>query len=62
MARDESPQKECACTQRLRDILRAAQPAKESSLTKITCAGCRKVFWANFEREYCFDCEAKRRK
>ncbi|MFP3984758.1 MAG: hypothetical protein ACLFU9_02150 [Candidatus Bathyarchaeia archaeon] len=62
MVKDDSTQKECACTQRLRDLLRAAQPAKGSSLIKVTCADCGKAFWANSERKYCFDCEIKRRK
>ncbi len=61
MVKDEPTRKECACTQRLRDLLRTAQPAKESSLTKVACADCGKEFWANSERKYCFDCETKRR-
>lgn len=61
MVKDEPTRKECACTQRL-DLLCAAQPAKESSLIKVTCADCGKVFWTNTKREYCFNCEVKRRK
>lgn len=61
MVEEEPSKKECACTQSLKDLLRATQPAKESILVKVTCTDCRKVFWANSEREYCFDCEVKRR-
>jgi len=60
MVEEEPSKKECACTQRLRDLLRATPP-KESILVKVTCANCRKVFWTNPERKYCFDCEVKRR-
>jgi hypothetical protein len=52
----------CGCTQRFSDMLRAAQPVKKSSLVKVTCADCGKVFWSNLEKEYCFDCEAKKQK
>jgi len=48
----------CACTQKMIDLLRAGS-SKKSSLKKIVCAGCGKVFWANFDRKYCFDCEQK---
>jgi len=53
--------KGCACTQKIQDLLRAAQPEKKTSLVKVTCVGCGKVIWSNSEKEYCFDCEAKRR-
>ncbi len=49
----------CACTQGLRDLLRARTP-KEDSLIRIVCAGCDKVFRSNIDTEYCFDCEAKK--
>lgn len=51
----------CACTQNLLDMLRAAQTAKKTSLTKITCSDCGKVFCSNADRKLCFDCEAKKR-
>ena len=51
--------KGCACTQGLRDLLRAA--AKNDLLRKVTCAGCGKVFWTNSDGEYCFDCAAKKK-
>jgi len=51
----------CGCTQRFLDMLRG-QPVKKSSLIKVTCADCGKVFWSNLEKEYCFDCEAKTQK
>ena len=54
--------KGCACTQKLSDLLRASQPVKKSSLKKVTCADCGKVFGSDRETEYCFDCEAKRKK
>ena len=52
--------KGCACTQGLRDLLRA-YTAKKDSLKKVACAGCGKVFRTNFETEYCFDCNAKKK-
>jgi hypothetical protein len=52
----------CECTQRFSDLLRAAQPIKKSSLIKVTCANCERGFWTNFEKQYCFNCEAKKRK
>lgn len=51
--------KGCACSQKLLDLLRAAKPAKKSSLIKVTCVDCGKVFWSNSDKEYCFDCERK---
>ena len=50
----------CACTQKLLDMPRAAHPVKKSSLIKVTCADCGKVFWSDREKEYCFECEEKR--
>ena len=41
---------------------KAAVPVKKSSLIKVACADCGKVFWTDGETEYCFDCEAKREK
>ena len=52
----------CGCTQRFSDLLRAERPVKKSSLIKVTCVDCGKVFWSNLEKEYCFDCEAKKQK
>jgi len=54
--------KECACSQKLSNLLFAAHPTKKSSLMKVTCADCGKVFWSDRETQYCFDCEAKRKK
>ena len=51
--------KGCACTQGLRDLLRARTPKKDP-LIRIVCAGCSKVFTSNIDKEYCFDCEAKK--
>lgn len=51
--------KGCACTQGLRDLLRARTPKKDS-LRRIVCDGCGKVFMSNIDKEYCFDCEAKK--
>ncbi|UCH32453.1 MAG: hypothetical protein JSV05_03490 [Candidatus Bathyarchaeota archaeon] len=59
---DGETAKGCACTQKLSDLLRAAQPVKKSSLMKATCADCGKVFCSDRETEYCFDCETKRKK
>jgi hypothetical protein len=61
MNEDETAKK-CACTQKLSDLLRAAQPVKKSSLIEVTGADCGKVFWSDRETEYCFDCEAKSKK
>lgn len=44
MVKDDATKKSCVCTQRLTDMLRAAQPVKKSSLMKVTCAHCGKVF------------------
>jgi len=51
----------CGCTQKFLDLRRAGQTVKKSSLIKVTCADCGKVFWANLEKEYCFDCEEKKK-
>jgi len=62
MVKDDATKKSCVCTQRLTDMLRAAQPVKKSSLMKVTCVHCGKVFRTDSEREYCFDCEEKMRR
>lgn len=49
----------CGCTQKFLDLRRAEQTVKKSSLIKVTCADCGKVFWSNLQKEYCFDCEKK---
>ncbi|MFQ6075772.1 MAG: hypothetical protein ACE5Z5_06530 [Candidatus Bathyarchaeia archaeon] len=54
----EADSKPCPCTQRLMDLLRAHTP-KKTGLRKVVCEGCGKTFWANSDREYCFNCEAK---
>jgi len=61
MTENRTP-KTCACTQRLSDLLRAAKPVKPSSLVKVACVGCGKVFWSDSEKEYCFECDAKNKK
>jgi uncharacterized OB-fold protein len=52
--------KGCACTQNLRDLLRAYAP-KKNPLIKIVCSGCGKLFWTNFETAYCSECNAKKK-
>ena len=51
----------CGCAQKFLDLCRVGQTVKKSSLIKVTCADCGKVFWANLEKEYCFDCEEKKK-
>jgi len=50
----------CGCTQKFSDLLRAAQPNKKTSLIRVFCSSCGRVFLSNFEKEYCFDCEVKK--
>ncbi len=57
---EKEPQKECACTQNFKDLLRAASP-KNDLLRKTTCLGCGKVFWTNSDKDYCFDCSDKKK-
>jgi hypothetical protein len=52
-------EKDCACTQKLLDLARAAHTVKKSSLMKVTCVDCKKVFWSNVEMKSCFDCIRK---
>ena len=49
----------CPCTQKLMDMRRAAKPTKKSSLIKLTCADCGKVYWSDIEKKYCYTCEPK---
>jgi hypothetical protein len=58
---ESKTRKGCACTQGLQDLLRAYSPKKDP-LRNVVCAGCGKVFWTNFDREYCFDCEAEKKR
>lgn len=55
---DRGEEKSCACTQKFMDLLRAYTP-KKNLLKEVKCAECGKVFWTNYNREYCFDCEEK---
>lgn len=57
---ESNAKKECACTQNLRDLLRAYAPKKDP-LRKIVCTECGKVFWTDRDTNYCFDCEAKKK-
>ncbi|MDQ1279075.1 MAG: hypothetical protein QG670_335 [Thermoproteota archaeon] len=59
MPENETP-KECACTQNLRDLLRAAAP-KNNPLRKVTCINCGKIFWTNSDKDYCFNCQDKKK-
>lgn len=49
----------CACTQKLLDFTRAATTVKKTSLIKVTCVDCGKIFWSNVEMKSCFDCTRK---
>jgi len=35
------------------------RPKKHSSLRKVTCPSCGKVYWTNRDTDLCFDCEKK---
>ena len=47
---------DCACTQKLSDLAQAGQVVKKSSLLKIACVECGKVFWSNVKLNTCFNC------
>lgn len=54
----------CSCDQELWKYLPPELRPKEkkpSTLHKVTCRGCGRVFWTNKETEYCFDCERQNR-
>lgn len=49
----------CACLYYLQEQARMIK--KEPSLYKLTCKGCGIEFSSNMKKDYCFDCEKKRR-
>ena len=59
MSKDEPNLKQCACTSRMTDLLRAT-PAKRDPFRKTTCPNCNKEYWTNRETDYCFNCESNR--
>jgi len=46
----------CPCNQAAIDMLRATSPIKDGTLKEVKCKRCGKIFHANFDTEYCFDC------
>jgi len=61
MQKAKTQQEPCPC---MRDPFASLPPGlkprsveKESSLRKVTCPTCGKVYWTNRKVDICFDCE-----
>jgi hypothetical protein len=58
-AEDNTVEEPCACLYYLQAQAKIVK--KEPSLYKLTCKECGICFSSNVQKDYCFDCEKKRR-